>query len=59
MDFSGIDCPRPSHTYAWFVMTDCDTLGRQVLRNQSLEEAVCLYQDRLCSEKQLDVTFVQ
>lgn len=48
--------PSLPHTYAWFVMTECNTPREQLHRNLTLEEAVELYQDSNCSEKRLGVT---
>ena len=48
--------PRPPHTYAWFVMTDCGTPEEQIHRDLTLEEAVQLYQDSGRPEKRLGVT---
>ena len=48
--------PSLPHTYAWFVMTDCNTPQEQLHRNLTLEEAAELYQDSNCSEKRLGVT---
>ena len=48
--------PSLPHTYAWFVMTDCNTPQEQLHRGLTLEEAVRLYQDSDCPEKRLGVT---
>ncbi len=48
--------PSLPHTYAWFVMTECNTPQEQLHRNLTLEEAAELYQDSGCSEKRLGVT---
>lgn len=37
--------PERFHTYAWFVMTDCNTPDEQIYRDLTLEEAVRLYRD--------------
>lgn len=47
------DCP---HTYAWFVMTDCNTPDEQIRRDLTLEDAVRLYRDSTRPEKRLGVT---
>ena len=49
------DLDRP-HTYAWFVMTDCNTPQEQLCRNLTLEEATKLYQNSTQAEKRLGVT---
>ena len=49
------DPDRP-HTYAWFVMTDCNTPDEQIHRDLTLEEAVRLYRDSTRPEKRLGVT---
>ena len=49
------DLDRP-HTYAWFVMTDCNTPDEQIHRDLTLEEAVHLYRDSTRPEKRLGVT---
>ena len=49
------DPDRP-HTYAWFVMTDCNTPDEQIHRDLTLEDAVCLYRDTTRPEKRLGVT---
>ena len=48
--------PSRPHTYAWFVMTDCNTPQEQLCRNLTLEEAAELYQDSDHMEKRLGVT---
>lgn len=48
--------PSLTHTYAWFVMTDCNTPQEQLHRNLTLDEAVELYQNRDHPEKRLGVT---
>ena len=48
--------PNKSHTYAWFVMTDCSTPEEQIHRDLTLEEAVQLYRDSERPEKRLGVT---
>lgn len=47
------DCP---HTYAWFVMTDCNIPGEQIYRDLTLEEAIRTYLDSDRPEKRLGVT---
>lgn len=49
------DPDRP-HTYAWFVMTDCNTPDEQFHRDLTLEDAVRLYRDSTRPEKRLGVT---
>ena len=48
--------PTLSHTYAWFVMTDCNTLQEQLYRDLTLDEALRNYQDSDCPEKRIGVT---
>lgn len=48
--------PERPHTYAWFVMTDCNTPDEQMHRDLTLEEAVQLYRDSTRPEKRLGVT---
>ena len=48
--------PSLPHTYAWFVMTDCNTPQEQLHRNLTLEAAVELYQNSDHPEKRLGVT---
>ena len=48
--------PERPHTYAWFVMTDCNTPDEQIHRDLKLEEAVQLYRDSTRPEKRLGVT---
>ena len=48
--------PGRSHTYAWFVLTDCSTPEEQICRNLTLEEAIQIYQDSDRPEKRLGVT---
>lgn len=48
--------PSLQHTYAWFVMTDCNTPQEQLCRNLTLEEATKLYQNSTQAEKRLGVT---
>lgn len=48
--------PSLPHTYAWFVMTDCNTPQEQLHRNLTLDEAVELYQNSDHPEKRLGVT---
>jgi hypothetical protein len=49
------DPDRP-HTYAWFVMTDCNIPGEQIYRGLTLEEAIRTYLDSDRPEKRLGVT---
>ena len=49
------DPDRP-HTYAWFVMTDCNIPGEQIYRRLTLEEAIRTYLDSDRPEKRLGVT---
>ena len=48
--------PDSPHTYAWFVMTDCNTPDEQIHRDLTLEDAVRLYRDSTRPEKRLGVT---
>ncbi|MGO5022375.1 hypothetical protein ACTQ4E_04685 [Lawsonibacter sp. LCP25S3_G6] len=48
--------PSLPHSYAWFVMTDCNTPQEQLHRNLTLDEAVELYQNSDYPEKRLGVT---
>ena len=48
--------PSLPHSYAWFVMTDCNTPQEQLHRNLTLDEAVELYQNSDHPEKRLGVT---
>ena len=48
--------PSLPHSYAWFVMTDCNTPQEQLHRNLTLDEAVDLYQSSDHPEKRLGVT---
>ena len=48
--------PSLPHSYAWFVMTDCNTPQEQLHRNLDLDEAVELYQNSDHTEKRLGVT---
>ena len=48
--------PSRPHSYAWFVMTDCNTPQEQLHRNLTLDEAVELYQNSDHPEKRLGVT---
>ena len=48
--------PERPHTYAWFVMTDCNTPDEQMHRDLTLEEAIHLYRDSTRPEKRLGVT---
>ena len=49
------DPDRP-HTYAWFVMTDCNIPGEQIYRDLTLEAAIRTYLDSDRPEKRLGVT---
>ena len=48
--------PTLPHTYAWFVLTDCNTQQEQIHRGLTLDEAIRLYQDSPRPEKRLGVT---
>lgn len=48
--------PGRPHTYAWFVLTDCNTRKEQIHRNLTLEEAIQFYQKSDRPEKRLGVT---
>lgn len=48
--------PSLPHTYAWFVMTDCNTPDERVHRDLTLEEAIQTYLDSDRPEKRLGVT---
>ena len=48
--------PSKSHTYSWFVMTDCNTSKEQIHRALTLDGAIQLYQDSDRPEKRLGVT---
>ena len=48
--------PDSPHTYAWFVLTDCNTLEEQIFRDLTLEEAIQIYQASDCQEKRIGVT---
>ena len=48
--------PSLPHTYAWFVMTECNTPQEQLHRGLSLDEAIRLYQGSDHPEKRLGVT---
>ena len=48
--------PGIPHTYAWFVLTDCNTRKEQIHRNLTLEEAIQFYQDSDRAEKRIGVT---
>ena len=48
--------PSLPHTYAWFVMTDCNTPQEMIHRDLTLEEAVQLYQNSDRPEKRIGVT---
>lgn len=48
--------PNVPHTYAWFVMTDCNTQHEQMLRDLTMEEAVRLYAASGRPEKRIGVT---
>ena len=48
--------PDSPHTYAWFVLTDCNTLEEQIFRDLILEEAIQIYQASDCQEKRIGVT---
>ena len=44
------------HTYAWFVITDCNTSGEHIFRDLSLEEAIHTYLGSDRPEKRIGVT---
>lgn len=48
--------PERPHTYAWFVMTDCNTPDEKIHRDLTLEEAIQIYRDSTRPEKRLGVT---
>ena len=48
--------PGRSHTYAWFVLTDCNTPNEQIYQGLTLEEAIQFYQGSDRPEKRLGVT---
>ena len=48
--------PSLPHTYAWFVLTDCNTPEEQIHRDLTLEEAIQTYLDSDRTEKRLGVT---
>lgn len=48
--------PSLPHTYAWFVLTDCNTPEEQIHRDLTLEEAIQTYLDSDRPEKRLGVT---
>lgn len=48
--------PDSPHTYAWFVLTDCNTLEEQIFRDLTLEKAIQIYQASDCQEKRIGVT---
>lgn len=48
--------PHVEHTYAWFVMTDCNTPKEQILRDLSMDEAIRLYAASGRPEKRIGVT---
>ena len=48
--------PSLPHTYAWFVMTDCNTPQEELHRDLTLNEAIQLFQDSDRPEKRLGVT---
>ena len=48
--------PSKLHTYAWFVMTDCNTPEEQIHQGLTLEEAIQFYQDSDRPEKRIGVT---
>ena len=47
--------PGRPHTYAWFVLTDCNTRKEHIHRNLTLEEAIQFYQESDRPEKRLGV----
>ena len=48
--------PALPHTYAWFVMTDCNTPQELLHRDLTLDAAIQLYQNSDQAEKRLGVT---
>ena len=48
--------PSLPHTYAWFVLTECNTTQEQFFGELTLEEAIQLYQGSDAPEKRLGVT---
>ena len=48
--------PGRPHTYAWFVLTDCNTPDEQIHQGLTLEEAIRFYQNSNRPEKRLGVT---
>ena len=44
------------HTYAWFVITDCNTSGEHIFRDLTLEEAIHTYLGSDRPEKRIGVT---
>ena len=48
--------PEMPHTYAWFVLTDCNTPEEQIHQGLTLEEAIRFYQNSDRPEKRLGVT---
>jgi len=48
--------PGRPHTYAWFVLTDCNTPEERLHRCLSLKDAVQIYRDGDCQEKRIGVT---
>ena len=50
-----VDPTRP-HTYAWYVMTDCNTPDEQLHQDLALEEAIQIYQDSDRPEKRIGVS---
>ena len=51
-----VAAPSLPHTYAWFVMTDCNTPQEELHRDLTLDEAIQLFQDSDRPEKRLGVT---
>ena len=48
--------PTLPHTYAWFVLTECNTAQEQLFFELTLEEAIQIYQNSDTMEKRLGVT---
>lgn len=48
--------PERPHTYAWFVLTDCNTPEEKLQRDLTLAEAIRVYQESVRPEKRLGVT---
>ena len=53
---AGAADPTRPHTYAWYVMTDCNTPDEQLHLDLALEEAIQTYQDSDRPEKRIGVS---